>query len=83
MEAVETSGLKRNSLVKIDSCLLHLQGHTVSDILDGSRDRLCRLSLKGTRNQCKINLFDWSIQNSPDNKNWALLRRAIRITFPH
>ena len=42
MEAFEESGFKQNSLVKLNRCRFHLQVHTVSDIVDGTRDRLCR-----------------------------------------
>ena len=68
MEAFEEIGFKRSSLVKLNLCRLHMHVHTVSDLLDGTGDRLYRLSLKGTRNKWKINLFDWTIQNSPEKK---------------
>ena len=83
MEAFGESGFEQNSLLKLNRCRLHLQLHTISDIVDGSGESLCRLALKGTSNKWEINLFDWPIQKSPDKKHWALWKRAIRITFPH
>ena len=83
MEAFAERGFRRYSLMKLNRCRLHLQVHAVSEKVDGFGDTLCELAIKGIRNQWQLNLFDWPIQTTPDKKQLALLRRAIRINFPH
>ena len=59
MEAFEESGFKLNPYQ------FHLYVQNVSNIVDVSRDRLCRLDLKVTRNQCKSTYSISKFKTSP------------------
>ena len=82
MESFHQTGFSKKQLIKLNRCRLYLQVELLSDITDGTGDRIHPSAYQGHRQHNSQSIHDWPEQHNPDKHHWKLWRKALRDSFP-
>jgi hypothetical protein len=78
MQEFQQMGFQGQDLYKLNTCRLHLQVITVSDITDGEGKRVTDDAWKGQSASTLNGHFQWPVQPKPSKAFWDTWQRAIK-----
>ena len=81
MNKIIATGYSAKQLQSINRCRLYLRVTTLSDLTNGYGDELNLSILQGIRDDDAYTPYLWPQQQRPDDRSWALWRKALRASF--
>jgi hypothetical protein len=83
MKKFQQMGFQGQDLYKLNTCRLHLQVITISDITDGTGERVTEAAWKGNHTEYTNRHHNWPIQPRPPAAFWATWQRALSSICGH